>query len=146
MLVGFWPSLKSWAFCITATEAKLREAPNGKAKVTWIVGKYTPLITLKWNGNWVQVEDMDGQVHWVHSSNGRDKLQCVAVKSPIAKLRTAANANAALGDIRQVDRYTGFKRLDRVDDWYQVEAPWGAEYWIHESNVWRPVKVQTIGF
>jgi SH3-like domain-containing protein len=139
-------AFKADAFCITAAEAKLREAPNPRAKVTWTVGKYTPLITLKWQGNWVQVEDMDGDTHWVHGSSGREKLQCVAIKSPVAKLRTSAAASAPLADLRQVDRYTGFKRVDRIEEWFQLEAPWGAEYWVHESNVWRPVKVQTIGF
>lgn len=108
--------------------------------------KYTPFITLKWQGRWVKVQDMDGETHWVHSSNGSERLRCLAIKSPVAKLRVAGNAQAPLADIRQVDRYTGFRRLDQIDDWHQVKAPWGTEYWVHDSNVWKPLKVQNIGF
>ncbi len=134
------------AFCISANEAKLREGPSSKSKVTWTVGKYTPFVTLKRQGAWVQVEDMDGEVHWVSDSSGSEKLRCLSIKTPVAKLRTLANAQSALADIRQVDRYTGFKNIDRNEDWFQVQAPWGAEYWVHESNIWRPLKIQNIGF
>jgi SH3-like domain-containing protein len=141
-----WIAIQAQAFCISANEAKLREGPNSKAKVTWTVGKYTPLLTVKRQGSWVQVEDMDGEVHWVSAASGSEKLSCLSIKSPVAKLRTGASAQSPLADLRQVDRYTGFKKIDRVDDWFQAQAPWGTEYWIHESNVWRPLKVQNIGF
>lgn len=134
------------ALCITSNDAKLREGPSTKSKVTWEVSKYTPLITLKRQGRWIQVEDMDGEVHWVHSSSGSEKIRCLGIKTPIAKLRTSGSVQAPLADIRQVDRYTGFKRLDQIEDWHQVQAPWGTEYWVHESNIWKPAKVQNIGF
>lgn len=139
-------SFSAHAICVSTYEANLREGPGPKFKISWTVSKYTPLIALRKQGAWIEVEDQDGQKHWLYSQNATDKYSCLSIKAPVAKLREQGSAKAGLSDIRQVDKYTAFKRLDRVEEWYQVEAPWGGEYWVHESNIWRPLKVTSINY
>lgn len=136
--------LPAQAVCVSVYEANLREGPGPQFKVTWTVSKYTPLIAVSTRRGWVEVEDQDGVKHWVYSQNVTDRFNCLSIRSNTARLREQPSSKAPLAAIRQVDKYTPFKRLDRIDEWYQVEAPWGAEYWVHESNVWRPLKVSTI--
>jgi SH3-like domain-containing protein len=134
------------ALCVSTYEANLREGPGPKFKITWTVSKYTPLIALSSKGGWIEVEDQDGQKHWLYGQNATDRYSCLSIRYSTAKLRTQPSDKAPLADIRQVDRYTPFKRLDRIEEWYQVEAPWGGEYWVHESTIWRPLKVQKISY
>jgi SH3-like domain-containing protein len=134
------------ALCIVTPVAKLRSGPGANFPLTWLAPKYTPLVEIKKIGNWYQVQDMSGENHWVSGSNISKKMVCVSVKLNTARLRKGPGAKAELADIRQVDKFTPFKRLDAQDDWLQVEASWGESYWLHESTVWRPVHVAKVNF
>lgn len=134
------------ALCVTSASTNLRAGPGANHPITWKVAKYTPLVEIKKTGSWYEVEDQDGQTHWVYAPNVTRKMVCVSVKVPSAKIRKGAGAQAELADLRQVDRYTAFKRLDVQDEWAEVEASWGEVYWVHESNLWRPVKVARVKF
>ena len=134
------------ALCVTTSKANLRTKPGSKSPISWTVAKYTPLIELRKSGGWYEVEDMDGETHWVYSQNVSRKMVCVAIKVSTAKLRKTPGASGEIAEIRQVDRYTPFKRVDIEGEWYQVEASWGEAYSVHESTVWRPVKVSRIKF
>lgn len=139
-------SLSAHAICVSTYEANLREGPGPNYKVTWTVSKYTPLIAVSSKNGWIEVEDQDGKKHWIYAKNATDRYSCLSIRTSTAKLREQGSNSAPLADLRQVDKYTPFKRLDRIEEWYQVEAPWGGEYWVHESTVWRPLKVSTISY
>lgn len=139
-------TVKAYALCVTSSKTNLRTKPGSKNPVSWLVGKYTPLIEIRKVSGWYEVEDMDGELHWVYEKNVTKKITCVAVKTNIAKLRKRAGAQSELADLRQIDKYTPFKRVDVQGEWYEVEAGWGETYWIHESAVWRPVKVSRFKF
>lgn len=146
VIFGFLLSGNAWALCVTSYIANLRSGPGPKHNITWTVPKYTPLVEIRKTSGWYEVEDIDGERHWVYSDNVTRNMVCVSVKVPTAKLREAPGSQSELADIRQVDRYTPFKRLDIQGEWVQVEASWGSTYWIHESNVWRPVRVSKVSF
>jgi SH3-like domain-containing protein len=137
---------QAWALCVIHNGVSLRAGAGTKHAVTWIVPKYTPLIDLKRVGGWYQVEDMDGETHWVSSKNVSSKMVCVSVKVANVKLRLTPNPQGDLAPLRQVDRYTSFKRLDVRDTWYEVEASWGESYWVPETAVWRPLKISKVNF
>lgn len=139
-------SLQSWALCVTTHVANLRSGPGPKHKITWTVPKYTPLVEIRKTSGWYEVQDIDGEKHWVYGANVSRDMVCAAVKVPSSKLRNGPGAQSELADIRQVDRYTPFKRLDVSGDWVQVEASWGEIYWIHTDNLWRPVRVSRVDF
>ncbi len=134
------------ALCVTTPTTNLRAGPGPKHALTWVASKYTPLIEIKRVGGWIQVEDMAGEQQWVYGTNVTSKMVCVSVKTNTAKLRKAPGIKSELADIRQVDKFTPFKRIDINEDWYQVEASGGETYWIHESTVWRPVKMAKVNF
>lgn len=139
-------SINSWALCVTTSVANLRGGPGPKHKITWTVPMYTPLVEIRKTAGWYEVEDMDGEIHWVYSANVTRSMVCVSVKVPTAKLRAGPGQQSELADIRQVDRYTPFMRLDVSGEWSQVKASWGETYWIHSDNLWRPVRVSKVEF
>lgn len=134
------------ALCVKNANVSLRSGPSSKKPVTWVVPKYTPLIELQRAGGWVQVEDMDGEEHWIYGAHVTNKIVCVAVRVPSTKLRKGPSLQSELADIIQVDKHTPFKRLDIQGEWNEVEAPWGEVYWVHEGVLWRPIRVQKLDF
>lgn len=140
------PCLAS-ALCVTSERANLRSGPGPSNKLTWTVPKYTPLLEIRRQGSWFEVEDQDGEKHWVYSQNVSKKTQCVSVAVASANLRQGPSADSGVGDIWKADKYTPFLRLDIAGNgWYQVQAPWGGTYWISNSLVWRPVKIRGISY
>jgi SH3-like domain-containing protein len=132
--------------CISANTATLRDGPSSKANVTWQVGKYTPFLYLERKGNWLQVQDLDGEKAWVHSSSVTQKWSCVIVRTSTASLRTGPGKDFALSEIPFADKYTPFKRGELQGDWYQVEDETGTTYWIQENKVWRPLRQLSVSF
>jgi len=141
-----------WAnsLCVSSYQAELRSEPGRKSKVTWVVGRYTPLVGIERKGRWWKVQDIDGQTHWVSSKSVTSKFRCVAVRSQVTTLRTGPSANTNPAKLRTVDKYTSFKRVDSGDEdtegWYRVEDETGARFWVSSKNVWRPVTISQIGF
>ncbi len=132
--------------CVTSNGVNLRAGPGSKYPITWKVEKFTPLAELQSSGGWIQVEDMDGEKHWVYGGNVTRKLVCVSVRVNAARLKKAPGPQGEPADIKFVDKYTAFKRLDEQDDWYEVEASWGETYWVQSTNVWRPLRVARVNF
>lgn len=136
----------TWAECVRIDGAKLRKGPSAKESVTWVVPRHTPLVVQDTKGGWSQVVDMDGERHWMTSSNLTTAYQCLMVKSRWAKLRKGPGQQHPVSEISQVDRYTAFQRFEMEEGWYKVTAPDGKTAWIHDSAVWRPVKVMSVDF
>ena len=140
-------SSKGFALCVTANKANLREKPSNKAKITWVVYKYMPLLEVDRKGAWYQVKDVDGQLHWVYSRLVSSRTQCLVVKAASAKVRTGPGTNFPLAEYPSANRYFTFEKLDSEEAWFKIRAASGkGPFWIHENLVWRALQVQTIGF
>lgn len=135
------------ALCVSAFQARLRAEPSGNAKVTWVVGRYMPLLEVDRKGSWYKVKDLDGEIHWVSSTEVTSRGRCVVVKVRRADLRTGPGTRQPLADLPSADRYTAFKRIEaEPEEWYRIEDESGDRYWIAASQVWRPTTVSRIGF
>jgi SH3-like domain-containing protein len=135
------------ALCVSAFQTRLRAEPSSSAKITWVVGRYMPLVEVERRGGWIKVRDVDGDSHWVPSGDVSGRERCVVVKVQFAGLRTGPGATQPLAEIQAVDRYTAFKRLEAdPEEWFHVEDETGSKFWISASAVWRPTTVSRIGF
>ena len=132
--------------CVTASRAVLRAGPSAREKVTWTVGKYMPFKKVGAKGSWSQVEDLDGETHWVESKNITTRIQCVAVKLKTANLRRSPSSTAELAEIPIADKYTPFKKLERDNAWLRIEDSYKEKYWVSDTNMWWPVNRATISF
>lgn len=141
----------SYGLCVSSYQARLRSEPNSSARVTWVVGKYMPLVELDRRGGWVKVRDLDGESHWISGSEVTSREKCVVVKARRAALRKGPSTRQGLAEIQAVDRYTAFRRVDgeledEPDSWYWVEDEAGKRFWIPTAVVWRATTVSRIGF
>jgi SH3-like domain-containing protein len=124
----------------------LRKGPGNQFPVSWKVAKYMPFLKLESKGSWVKVQDLEGETHWAQSRDLSASIHCVVVKTTVATLRTEPSTTAQPTDLKTIDRYTPLKKLDNRAEWIHIEDETGRQAWIHESNVWRPVKIQTMNF
>lgn len=148
MVLGLLHAASAEAFCVTDYQVKLRAEPSYNAKVTWVVGRYMPFLEESRKGKWMQVTDVDGERHWIPSSELSKRTKCVVVRVGLTLLRTGPGENFPLADIRTADRYTAFKRIEEksTDDWYHVQDEGGSTYFVKASQVWRPRAISRIGF
>lgn len=140
-------SAQAKALCVSSFQTRLRTEPRDSAKVSWVVGRYMPLVQLDRRGGWIRVQDLDGEIHWVPAKDVTSKGRCIVVKTASAQLRTKPSSKSPAFEIPTVDKYTAFKRLEsEADNWYWVEDEVGNRAWVRSIDVWRPVKVSNIGF
>lgn len=152
MVMGlFLPDL-SRAACVDAQQTKLRSAPSRSAKVTWVVGKFMPLVALEKKGQWSKVRDLDGEIHWVETRDLSTKYQCVVVKVGASVLRKGPATSEPKASAGLAERYMAFKRIDYLleeeppENWYKVVDEVGREAWVQQNHVWRPTTVTSVGF
>ena len=141
-------TFQAWAgepVCVKAAST-LRKGPGTQHPASWRVSKYMPFLTVERKGGWTKVQDLDGETHWAKGSDLTNKIRCVVVKTNIATLRREPSPSAAPIELKTVDRYTPFKRLENNREWMQVEDETGRQAWVHESQVWKPVNIQSISF
>jgi SH3-like domain-containing protein len=131
--------------CVKIDHASLRAGPGPQEKVDWVVGQNMPLKRLSSRGSWIEVEDLDGQAHWIASS-AVNNSECVVIKSAVAHLRQGPGTQFPSAEMSVADKYTPFKKLDRDGDWLQVADEYGEKYWVNDAKIWYPVNRTSVTF
>lgn len=124
--------------CIIQNKVRLHTKPDSKSKVSWVVGANMPVVEVNKKGAWYQVQDFEGEKHWVHARHLTWKGSCVVVKSKIANLRIGPGARFAATDLATAKKYAAFKKVGRDDDWIKLQDGYGQTHWAHEANFWEP--------
>lgn len=124
----------------------LRKAPGNNEAVSWKVARYMPFLRLEKKNGWSKLEDLEGEIHFAKNSDVTNQFRCVVVKTTVATLRAQPNSSAPPIELKTADRYTPFKRLNNDRDWMQIEDETGRQAWIHETQVWKPVNIQSFTF
>ena len=135
-----------FALCVTSEKANLRAQPSSKAPLSWTVGRFMPLLEIEKKGAWYQVEDLDGERHWIHQGLVSKQIKCLAVKSSKAALRTGPGTGNPYASPAFVGKYYSFRRIEFSPPWYQVSDPDGDQFWVHENLVWAPLKRVKMSF
>lgn len=145
LLVSVFTPL-SFAVCVSANLANLRSKPTTKSKVTWVVGKYMPLLEVGRKGAWMRVKDMDGRHHWIHRKLVSYGFNCAAVRASKANLRKGPSTRKKKTLIGSVRKYATFRKLDRDDAWLKLRDDYGYTHWAHESTLWEPKHRTSVTF
>lgn len=125
--------------CVITPKAHLRKGPGAKFPVSWTVTQNMPLMAVgQEKKGWIQVQDLDGESHWIAKSNVTSRFVCTVVKSKSARLRKGPGTEHPIAELNTVDRYTPFRKIDRDGAWLLVQDEYRAKYWVHETNVWLP--------
>ncbi len=126
--------------------SSLRKGPAESFAISWKVPRYMPVLKLETKGSWYKVEDFEGEIHWAKAQDFTNSISCVVVKAQTATLRREPSTSSPPAEIKVVDRYTPFKKLEKQGQWFMVEDEGGRKSWVSENLVWRPLKVQSFTF
>ena len=132
--------------CAKPSILTLRAAPNASSAVTWRAAKYMPFVRVDQKNDWAKLHDLEGVTHYAHAREVTNTLRCVVVKTNVASLHKDPNGASPAADLKTVDRYTPFLRLEDKGDWIKIKDEAGRTAWIHKGQVWKPVMVNSISF
>lgn len=126
------------AACIDVEKANLRHGPNTSYQKTWEVYRYMPFKILKTQGDWLRIQDLDSDIHWVHNSLISRSLKCAVVKVEKANIRKGPGGQYPKVAWSPTQKYYAFKVLRSKSSWLEVEDAAGNKGWISQSLVWMP--------
>ena len=80
---------------VAAAAAVLYDAPSGKAKKLYVIGRSYPVEVIVVVEGWTKVRDASGELAWIESKSLSER-RTVMVKSRLADIRQAADDHAPL--------------------------------------------------
>ncbi len=137
-LPAFFHFLKteSEALCIHNKRANLRQGPGTHFEKLWEVFQYMPFKELKKKGDWVRIEDVDGDIYWVYKKLITYKYQCAVIKENKTNLRKGPGTKYEQVSWSPVDKYFSMKVLEIKDNWVKIEDGAGDQAWVYRPLVW----------
>ncbi|TVQ80966.1 MAG: hypothetical protein EA369_00850 [Bradymonadales bacterium] len=126
------------ALCVSNSFANLRAAPGTQHEQTGRVFRFTPLKEVSKHGRWHQVEDLDGNRHWVREDLVSRDFRCAVVKNEYANLRAGPGTNHAQVGAQRADRLVAFRLIREQGAWVELEDVEGDRVWIHRPLLWIP--------
>lgn len=135
------------AYCVTKSGARLRKTASAKAATSWRVPRYMPLQgTGKRQGAFLEVKDVDGQLHWVQRNEVTTAKTCVVVRVQLSRLRQGPGKSFQASQLGLADRYMAFLDLGGEEGWTQIEDEDGEKAWIAIDHIWKPVRRTRVSF
>ena len=144
-LFFFTPFCSYSDVCVKASKAVLRKKPHPQAQVSWVVGRYTPLLVREKKKFWSKVEDVDGKAHWIRNSQLTHKWKCGTVLKR-AMTRQSAGKYSPISSLGVVDRYWSFQILKKEENWLYLKDKSGRKVWVFEDLIWRALSATRFSF
>ena len=129
------PSL-SHALCVKAKNANLRQGPGLNYKKIWEVYKYMPFKQLGKKGDWLRIQDMDGDIYWIFKPLTTTAFKCAAIKKNKTNLRSGPGTDFKKVNWSPVDKYFSVKILSIKGDWVRVVDSVGDKAWVFKPLIW----------
>lgn len=98
------------------------------------------------SGGWIQVRDMDGQVHWISSRDVTTSWNCVVVRTKSTRLRMGPGKQFQPSPLGLADKYSAFLDLGGEDGWTQIENDEGEKGWVNMDHLWKPSRMLRMSF
>lgn len=112
----------------------LYDAPSLKSARRYIAPPGMPVEIVSRYGAWVKVRDIDGDMAWTEAK-GLSARRTIVVKAPMARIRAAADDNAAL--LMTADKGVLLELVDpRAGEWIRVRHQDGIGGFVRASEIW----------
>ena len=136
VIISFVTPQNSEALCIKNKRANLRKGPGTNHEKLWEVFKYMPFKQLGAKGSWKRIQDVDGDIYWVHGPLTTQKYKCAVIKKNKTNLREGPGTEFPKVAWAPVDKFFAMKVLKIDKDWVYIEDSTGDKAWIYRSLVW----------
>ena len=126
-----------YALCLAQDDVTFYAGPGKTfAQTAFNQPRHTALQPMEvWN-DWIQVKDVDGDIHWVHSQFVLKNIFCATIKIDYVDMREGPGE--FYSHIAYGRKYQSFLFGQRVGKWTQLIADSGDNYtvWIRSKQVW----------
>ena len=95
-----------------------------------------PFKQLSTKGAWKRIQDVDGDIYWVHAPLTTQKYKCAVIKNNKTNLREGPGTKFPIVAWAPVDKFFAMKVLKTNKDWVYIEDSTGDKAWIYRSLVW----------
>jgi len=124
------------ALCIKGKRANLRKGPGLNYAKMWEVFKYMPFRQLNKKGEWLRIQDLDGDIYWVHKDLTTTSYKCAAIKQDKTNLRIGPGTHFKQVPWSPRPKYYSMKVLEIKKDWVRVVDSEGDKAWVYRPLVW----------
>lgn len=124
------------ALCIKDNKANLRQGPGKHYEKLWTVFKYMPFKQLGKKGNWLKVQDLEGDKFWVYKKITTKKYMCAVIKNNATKLRQGPGTSFPEVKWSPQSKFFSMKVLKIKKPWVHVEDIEGDRAWVYRPLVW----------
>lgn len=118
---------------VNADNVNMRSGPDDKYAVLWELGSGFPLKVLDKQGNWVKVEDFEGDSGWIYKTLV-DHEPHLIVKRRRVNMRSGPGESYRV--VGQANYGVVFKTLEVKEGWAKVKHENGLVGWISRSLLW----------
>ena len=132
------PGVMAEALCIKDKKANLRQGPGKHYEKLWTVFKYMPFKRLGKKGNWLRVQDLEGDIYWVYKKITTNKYMCAVIKNDKTKLRQGPGTKFPEVEWKLPinNKYFSMKVLEIKNSWVHAEDSEGDRAWVYRPLVW----------
>ncbi|PIQ97966.1 MAG: hypothetical protein COV67_01490 [Nitrospinae bacterium CG11_big_fil_rev_8_21_14_0_20_56_8] len=136
LIFYFLPISAAMALCIDSPRANLRKGPGTHYEILWKVFRYMPFKKLASRGTWIRIQDVDGDIYWVHKKLTTEKFQCAVIKNNKTHLRTGPGTQYEQVSWSPVEKYFSMKVIAIKGNWVHTEDGVGDRAWVYRPLVW----------
>jgi SH3-like domain-containing protein len=123
---------------VDGDNVNLRSGPGTKYSVKWKYGSGFPLRVLQEQGNWLKVEDFEGDTGWLFKKlTSRTGHMIVKVhKNQDTKINIRSGPGTKYKIVGKAYYGVVFKPIKQQNGWAHVKHDTGLEGWIKRSLLW----------
>jgi SH3-like domain-containing protein len=123
---------------VDGDNVNLRSGPGTKYSVKWKYGSGFPLRVLQEQGNWLKVEDFEGDTGWLFKKlTSRTGHMIVKVhKNQDTKINIRSGPGTKYKIVGKAYYGVVFKTIKQQNGWAHVKHDTGLEGWIKRSLLW----------
>lgn len=118
---------------VAGNSVNVRTGPGTQHAIFYTVDRTYPLDVLATQGDWFQVQDVDGDVGWVHKTLLSKKASVITIKNN-CNIRSGPGKEHAVLFIAEDG--IPFELIERQKDWLHIRHAKGHEGWIYAPLVW----------
>ena len=131
--IGSWGILA--AHCVSVPQATLYNGPGKEyPKTEWKPVQYTPFRYLDNSNEWYKVQDVDGDIHWIHQSEVIRSMFCFVAK--VQALDLWEGPGSSYGQAGRAKKYDSFRFVKRQGNWVSGLNADGFQIWVNAKEVW----------
>ncbi len=119
-------------FSVVKNGVNLRSGPGTHTEAIFQLPAGYPLLLLERKGNWLKVQDYEGDKGWIEQSLVSTSPR-VIVRVREAKVRSGPNTSSS--EVGKAAKEVTLSRTGRQGDWVKVSHP-DLSGWIHKDLLW----------